>query len=86
MKKQVKKSLLLALAILLTIYGVSFADYIRENIFYDYYYPVDAHTYDYASVIDFCDGDNPDVCPGGIHIGTNPSKPDSSSPLCDHQS
>jgi hypothetical protein len=77
MKKQVKRSLLLALVVLLTFYGVSFADHIRETIFYDYYFPVDTHTYDYASVIDFCSGDNPDACPGGIHIGTNPSKPDS---------
>ena len=67
----------MALVVVLGGYGVSFADHIDETIFYDYYFSVDTHTYDYASVIDFCHGDDPNKCPGGIHIGTNPSKPDS---------
>lgn len=76
MKKQLKRILLFAGVILLASYGVSFSDHMNETIWYDYYCPEDTHTYNYASTIEFCSGDNPDACPGGIHIGTNPHWPD----------
>ena len=76
MKKRVKRSLLLALAVLLASYGVSFSDHINETIWYGYYCPEDTHTYNYASTLDFCKGDDPDDCHEGIKIGTNPVWPD----------
>jgi hypothetical protein len=76
MKKRVKRSLLLALAVLLASYGVSFSNHMNETIWYGYYCPEDTHTYNYASILDFCKGDDPDACPEGIKIGTNPVWPD----------
>jgi hypothetical protein len=76
MKKQLKKSLLLMLVVLLASYGVSFSNHIDETIWYNYFCPEDTHTYNYASTLDFCKGDDPNVCHEGIKIGTNPVWPD----------
>jgi hypothetical protein len=77
MKKKLIGSLIFAVVVLLAGYGISFSDHIDESVFYDYFCPLDTHTYNYASIINFCHGDDPDKCPGGIHIGTNPVWPDS---------
>ena len=77
MRKRLIRNLVFALILLLARYGISFSAHMEENIFYDYFSPLDTHTYNYASIIEFCSGDNPDACPGGIHIGTNPHWPDS---------
>lgn len=77
MKNELKRSLVLALAVVLSAYGVSFSDHIDETIWYDYFCPEDTHTYDYASMLVFCRGDDRDSCPVGIFIGTNPHWPES---------
>lgn len=80
MKKQFVRSLLLALALLLVSYGVSFSQefYTDETIEYDYTCPEDTHTYDYASILVFCRGDDPDSCPVGVFMGKDhPKWPDS---------
>jgi hypothetical protein len=77
MREKLLTSLVFALILFLACYGISFSAHMKENIFYDYFSPLDTHTYNYASIIEFCSGDNPDACPGGIHIGTNPHWPDS---------
>lgn len=79
-KKELKRSLLLALVTLLVSYGVSFSQefHTDETIWNDYTCPQDTHTYDYASIIVFCRGDDPDSCPVGVFIGRDhPKWPDS---------
>ena len=69
-------SLLLACVVFLINYGISFSSHINEVVQNDYYCPEDTHTYNYASLLEFCSGDDLKACPGGIHIGTNPHWPD----------
>jgi hypothetical protein len=77
MRKSLTRILVFSLILLLARCGISFSAHMQEDIFYDYFCPLDTHTYNYASIMEFCSGDNPDACPGGIHIGTNPHWPDS---------
>jgi len=79
MKKELIRGFLLALAVLLVSYGVSFSRevHIEETIHYDFTCPLDTHTYDYASIVDFYYGKKPDSWRGGLFIGTNPHWPDS---------
>ena len=79
MKKELKRSLLLVLAVLLIGYGVCFSKEIQmdETIWFDYTCPEDTQTYDYASVVDFYRGKHPDSFRGGVFVGTNPHWPDS---------
>jgi hypothetical protein len=77
--KELKRSLFFALPILALGYGVCFSSgyHIDETILYDYICPEDTHTYDYASLLEFCRGTNPDSCPLGVFLGTNPHWPES---------
>ena len=77
MSKKLIRSLIFAVVVLLANYGISFSDHIDESILYDYYCPEDTHTYNYASILVFCKGDDPNSCPEGMKIGTNPVWPDS---------
>jgi hypothetical protein len=74
-----KRSLLLTLAALLASYGVCLSDdfHIDETILHDYTCPEDTHTYNYASLLEFCRGTDPDSCPVGVFLGTNPHWPES---------
>jgi len=51
--------------------------HMKETIYYDFTFPLDQHTYDYASIVDFYYGKHPDSWRGGVFIGTNPHWPDS---------
>jgi len=80
MKKEVKRGLLLTLVILLVSSAVSFSQefYTDETIWTDYFCPEDTHTYDFASILVFCRGDDPDSCPVGVFMGKDhPMWPDS---------
>lgn len=79
MKKGLTRSLVLALAVILIGYGVSFSCEInvKETIHYDFTFPPDNHTYDYASIVDFYYGEYPDSFVGAVFLGTNHSLPDS---------
>ena len=79
MTKGLKRSLLLTLAALLVSYGVCFSNgfHIDETILQDYTCPEDTHTYNYASLLEFCRGTDPDWCPRGVFLGTGPHWPDS---------
>ena len=74
-----KRSLFLTLAALLVSYGVCFSNgfHIDETILQDYTCPEDTHTYNYASLLEFCRGTDPDWCPRGVFLGTGPHWPDS---------
>jgi hypothetical protein len=79
-KKKLESMLVCILTILLVSFGASNAgeSHIQETILYDFTFPGDQYTYDYASVVDFYYGkDHPDSTLGGVHIGTNPHWPDS---------
>jgi len=79
MKKEIRRSLLLSLVVLLIGYGIAFSNEIHmdETIWFDYTCPEDTHMYDYASVVDFYRGKHPDSFRGGVFVGTNPHWPDS---------
>jgi|GEM_PF-2979819 len=80
MKNKLKMTLFLALVFFLVSYGVSFSQefYTDETVEYDYTCPEDTHTYDYASIVVFCRGEDPEECPVGVFIGKNhPVWPDS---------
>jgi hypothetical protein len=79
MKKRLMRGFLLALAVLLVSYGVSFSCeiHIKETIHYDFTFPLDHHTYDYASIVDFYYGRHPDSFLYGVFIGTIHCLPDS---------
>ena len=71
-EKMANRGMLLALTILLVSSGVSFSCeiHIKETIHYDFTFPLDHHTYDYASIVDFYYGKHPDSFLHGIFIGT----------------
>ena len=73
MKKHVDRCLLLTLVVFLISYGISFSQefHTEERIWSDYTCPEDTHTYDYASIIVFCRGDDPNSCPVGAFFGKN---------------
>jgi hypothetical protein len=80
MIRRLKRSLLLTLVALVVSYGISFSQefHTDETIWYDYFCPEDTHTYDYASIVVFCRGVDPDSCPVGAFMGKDhPMWPDS---------
>ncbi len=79
MKKGLMRGFLLALAVFLVSYGVSFSCEIqmKETICYNFTFPLDHHTYDYASIVDFYYGRYPDSFLYGVFIGTIHCLPDS---------
>ncbi len=82
MKKELKLILLCTLVVLLAGFGASYAGeiHMQETILTNFTFPLDQHTYDYASIVDFYYGKpHPDSSLGGVHIGTNPHWPDSLS-------
>ncbi len=79
MRKGLTRCILLALVLLVASYGVSFfcEIHMKETICYDFTFPLDHHTYDYASIVDFYYGKHPDSFLYGVFIGTRHYLPDS---------
>jgi hypothetical protein len=81
----VKGKLMLILGCTFVVLSASFGAtyaceiHMRETIHTNFFFPLDFHRYDYASIMDFYYGRWPDSFWGGVFIGTHDCYPDSLS-------